>query len=48
MRLDCQDQHKYTGIPPNKRPVCSCSGAALVIPEADMFVYYLYIFYTGA
>lgn len=43
MRLDCQDEHKYTGIPPNKHAVRSCG----VISEADMFVYYLYISYTG-
>lgn len=41
MRLDCQDEHTLTGIPPNKHAVCRC-GAALVISEADMFVYYLF------
>lgn len=43
MGLGCQDEHKYTGIPPHKHPGCGC-GAALVISEADMFVYYLFIF----
>lgn len=44
MHLHCQYEHKYTGIPPNKHAVCSC-GAAPVISEAGMFVYYLYFLY---